>query len=287
MTVRSTTLRRSTRCPGRRHGRSRCIGAWIADLRVERGTARTVGGRPSPQIDAWRRSRPGGSWRGRLGRSIRAAVARRSWRTASSPGSSCCALNVVGSTSAKTAVRPGVDLVGVVVAAGGYLRRMAPSSGSYAVVVLLPFGAGWLVTFLRSVGRSIDDGDRRRVELSVVRSRSTAAIAVDGDEERRRRSRPRPSQDGDASARPLGAPNSKTISWPSIGRRALPGERAALEDSRSRSSRSASGGSRATSGVTVPRSFGGLAADDTARRARSRSSARTGRRRTPRRGSRP
>lgn len=56
-------------------------------------------------------------------------------------------LNVVGSTWEELRAGRVSDLVGIVLAAGGYLLYGFVSA-IYAVVFLLPFGAGWLVTFL-------------------------------------------------------------------------------------------------------------------------------------------
>jgi hypothetical protein len=56
-------------------------------------------------------------------------------------------LNVVGSTWEELQAGRVSDPVDLVLAAGGYLLYGAVSA-VYAVVFLLPFGAGWLVTFL-------------------------------------------------------------------------------------------------------------------------------------------
>ena len=56
-------------------------------------------------------------------------------------------LNVAGSTWEDVRSGRVSDLLGVVVAAGGYLLY-GLVSGIYALVFLLPFGAGWVVTFL-------------------------------------------------------------------------------------------------------------------------------------------
>jgi hypothetical protein len=55
-------------------------------------------------------------------------------------------LNVVGSTLGDVQSGRLSDLGGVVLAAGGYLLYGAVA-GLYATVYLLPFGAGWIVTF--------------------------------------------------------------------------------------------------------------------------------------------
>ena len=56
-------------------------------------------------------------------------------------------LNVAGSTWEDVRSGRVSDLLGVVVAAGGYLLY-GLVSGIYALVFLLPFGTGWMVTFL-------------------------------------------------------------------------------------------------------------------------------------------
>jgi hypothetical protein len=56
-------------------------------------------------------------------------------------------LDVAGSTWEEVRAGRVSDLLGVVTSAGGYLLYGAVS-GIYAVVYLLPFGAGWIVTFL-------------------------------------------------------------------------------------------------------------------------------------------
>jgi hypothetical protein len=56
-------------------------------------------------------------------------------------------LNVAGSTWEELRSGQVSDPVGVVLAAGGYLLY-GLVSGIYAAVFLLPFGAGWIVTFL-------------------------------------------------------------------------------------------------------------------------------------------
>lgn len=56
-------------------------------------------------------------------------------------------LSVVGSTWEDVRSGRVSDLAGVVLAAGGYLLYGAVS-GIYALIFLLPFGAGWIVTFL-------------------------------------------------------------------------------------------------------------------------------------------
>jgi hypothetical protein len=64
-------------------------------------------------------------------------------------------LEVVGSTWEDLRAGRVSDLLGVVISAGGYLLYGAVS-GIYAAVYLLPFGAGWMVTFLllqRAFGR--------------------------------------------------------------------------------------------------------------------------------------
>jgi hypothetical protein len=64
-------------------------------------------------------------------------------------------LGVAGSTWEELHAGRVSDLLGVVASAGGFLLYGAVS-GLYAVVFLLPFGAGWLVTFLlllRAFGR--------------------------------------------------------------------------------------------------------------------------------------
>ena len=56
-------------------------------------------------------------------------------------------LNIAGSTWEDVRSGRVSDLLGVVVAAGGYfLYGLVP--GIYALVFLLPFGAGWIVTVL-------------------------------------------------------------------------------------------------------------------------------------------
>ncbi len=56
-------------------------------------------------------------------------------------------LGVAGSTWEDVQSGRASDLAGIVLAAGGYLLYGAVS-GIYTLVFLLPFGAGWIVTFL-------------------------------------------------------------------------------------------------------------------------------------------
>jgi len=56
-------------------------------------------------------------------------------------------LNVVGSTWQDLHAGRASDPVGIALAAGGYLLYGAVSS-IYAVVFLIPFGVGWILTFL-------------------------------------------------------------------------------------------------------------------------------------------